>query len=245
MKLLTSTPEFQIWEYESGGRVHQLKKYHFIDVDGVDRGFLSKQSIKSRPTLFKGFDRLCIVCQKRFVSLAPNKVICSLTCQKQNCLLERCDFCQILIKGSKTGKCRKCFLQLQGRYRSPGVKVLNPDLFKATNAIRALLCASIKFKGFKKIAKTTTLLGCSIDCFKLHLESKFRGNMTWENHGSVWSFDHICPCSQALNEEELLKLQHYTNLQPLLKIENIQKSDSVTIESERLCKILLRRDWIY
>lgn len=46
--------------------------------------------------------------------------------------------------------------------------------------------------------------------------------MTWENYGKYngeleygWDIDHIIPLSSAKNEDDLLRLNHYTNLQPL------------------------------
>lgn len=74
----------------------------------------------------------------------------------------------------------------------------------------------------KKNNKTEIILGCSFEEFKLYLESKFEDWMNWENRGLYngefnygWDIDHIIPLSIAKSEEELIKLNHYTNLQPL------------------------------
>ena len=39
--------------------------------------------------------------------------------------------------------------------------------------------------------------------------------MTWENYGIYWEYDHIIQLATALNEDDLLRLNHYTNFQPL------------------------------
>lgn len=66
-------------------------------------------------------------------------------------------------------------------------------------------------------------IGCSIQELKNHLEKQFQPGMTWENYGK-WYIDHIIPLSSANNSvEQIYKLQHYTNLQPLWAIDNIKK----------------------
>jgi hypothetical protein len=50
--------------------------------------------------------------------------------------------------------------------------------------------------------------------------------MTWDNR-SEWHLDHIIPLSSAKTEEELYKLCHYTNLQPLWAVENMKKGNKI------------------
>ena len=96
------------------------------------------------------------------------------------------------------------------------------SLFKLTFNIRTLIRNSFYHNGYTKKSRTQEILGCSFEEFKLHLESNFESWMTWENRGLYngeldygWDIDHITPLSSATTEEELIKLNHYTNLQPL------------------------------
>jgi len=71
-------------------------------------------------------------------------------------------------------------------------------------------------------------LGCSIEDFKLYLESMFKSGMTWKNHGRTgWHIDHIKPLlAFDLNDpKELKKACHFKNMQPLWFAENIRKSN--------------------
>ena len=99
-------------------------------------------------------------------------------------------------------------------------------LFKLSHNIRNLINKSIKNKGFTKRSQTYKILGCTYEEFKIHLENQFTDGMTWENQGK-WHLDHIYPVSLAKNEEELIKLNHYTNFQPLWAEDNLKKSNKI------------------
>lgn len=78
-----------------------------------------------------------------------------------------------------------------------------------------------------KLGSAVKDLGCSIQDFKLYIESKWLPDMNWDNwsiHG--WHIDHIIPLNSfdLTNREKLLKAVHYTNLQPLWAKDNISKS---------------------
>lgn len=96
------------------------------------------------------------------------------------------------------------------------------DLFRLSFNVRTMIRRSFKIKGLKKNSKTVLILGCSILEFKKHIESLFEPWMNWNNYGLYngtlnygWDIDHIIGLRQVKTEEEIIKLNHYTNLQPL------------------------------
>jgi len=100
--------------------------------------------------------------------------------------------------------------------------IIKDDLYKLKNTIRRNISSSFKRNCYVKNSHTEDILGCSFSDFKLYLESKFKPWMTWENKGLYngelnygWDIDHIIPVSNAITVDELIKLNHYTNLQPL------------------------------
>ena len=99
-------------------------------------------------------------------------------------------------------------------------------LFKLKCNIRNLIGISIKRTGYSKTSKTYEILGCSYEEFKIHLENQFTEGMTWENQGK-WHMDHIYPVSLATDEEHLIKLNHYTNYQPLWAVDNLKKGNKI------------------
>lgn len=109
------------------------------------------------------------------------------------------------------------------RHSDPGFRVLH-NMRSAVN------------RGFRGVVKRSDLssaehtkyFGCTYGSIKLYLESKFREGMSWENYGVLWQIDHIVPLKAAMGKyENLLKLCHFKNLQPLLAEENQSKKDKM------------------
>ncbi len=97
-------------------------------------------------------------------------------------------------------------------------------LFKMISSIRNRISLSFSRNGYSKKSSTYEILGCSFIDFKLHLQNLFIEDMSWENQGK-WHLDHIIPISSAKSEDDVIKLNHYTNFQPLWAEDNIKKSN--------------------
>jgi hypothetical protein len=100
--------------------------------------------------------------------------------------------------------------------------------FKLLSGMRSRLVKYLKTLNITKRNKTFDIVGCSPYDLKEHLEKQFVSGMTWENR-SEWHIDHIIPLSSAKTEDELYRLCHYTNLQPLWADENIKKSNKIIV----------------
>lgn len=79
---------------------------------------------------------------------------------------------------------------------------------------------------FAKLASSSErynkVIGCSPVQLKKYIESLFKENMNWNNKGEVWQLDHILPYC-AFSKEESRYINHYLNLQPIYKEENLLK----------------------
>jgi len=95
-------------------------------------------------------------------------------------------------------------------------------LFRITNTFRARASCIFKSFGGKKPISTKKLLGAEIEVVKKYIEDKFQENMSWANYGE-WHIDHIIPLASAKTKDDLVKLFHYKNLQPLWAKDNLSK----------------------
>lgn len=81
---------------------------------------------------------------------------------------------------------------------------------------------SLRAKKWYKNTEFNKYIGCELSHFKKHIEKRFKKGMTWKNYGK-WEIDHIIPLSSAKTVEQMHKLCHYKNIQPLWKSENRKK----------------------
>ena len=112
---------------------------------------------------------------------------------------------------------------------SPIVSLINDDfnnLFYLKETLSHRVRCFLKTKNINKKNKTLEIVGCSPLELKLHLEKQFKDGMTWENR-NMWHIDHIIPLSSATNEDEIYRLCHYSNLQPLWIEENLKKGNKI------------------
>jgi len=100
--------------------------------------------------------------------------------------------------------------------------------YKLINTMRSRLNEYLKQRGYKKDRRTFNVIGCTPNELRSHIESQFVEGMSWENYShTTWHIDHIIPISSANNQEEIYKLSHYTNLQPLWAKDNYEKSNKI------------------
>ena len=116
------------------------------------------------------------------------------------------------------------------------LKMKNDKIYNFKHRIRALIRKSFIRRKITKNSHTTQILGCSIENFINHLinsyQKTYNEKWNWENIEKV-HIDHIVPLSTANNEEEIIKLCHYTNLQLLKEKDNLNKKDKLDWSLEK------------
>ena len=101
-------------------------------------------------------------------------------------------------------------------------------VFKLSHNLRSRISIILNKKKLVKKSKLLEVLGCTLPELKDHIQKQFISGMTWENHTlHGWHVDHIIPLVSAKTVEEVERLCHYTNLQPLWATENWKKGDKI------------------
>jgi Zn finger protein HypA/HybF involved in hydrogenase expression len=83
-------------------------------------------------------------------------------------------------------------------------------------------------QGGEKSASTIELVGTDWETLIKWIVSKFKPGMT-KNNCDLWDIDHIIPCKafDLSKPEQQKACFHYTNLQPLWRIENLKKGAKI------------------
>lgn len=97
----------------------------------------------------------------------------------------------------------------------------NPRL-TIVDSVRRLIQRAFQKRHIKKDARTAEIVGCTWDELASHIESKFAEGMNWDNR-SLWHVDHIVPLKSASTKEDIIRLNHWSNLQPLWIFDNLSK----------------------
>lgn len=100
-------------------------------------------------------------------------------------------------------------------------------VYATRRRVRTLVSMAFLKRGFKKGSTTEAILGCSWDELVTHIERQFLPGMTWENR-HLWHIDHIVALATAKTEADVIALNHFTNLRPLWKPDNLKKGAKQT-----------------
>lgn len=106
-------------------------------------------------------------------------------------------------------------------------KRINNQEFRLSEILRSKIHKMVK--GSETSYKD--LIGCDSSWFKKWIEFRFDEHMNWDNLGTYWQIDHILPISKFnhKNPNESKICFHWTNLQPLHKTENREKTNNIQL----------------
>jgi hypothetical protein len=129
-------------------------------------------------------------------------------------------------------KSQEWYQQNKGKIFQYNKSKLKNPINNLQHRMRCVIGQCVKrIKNNNKSKNTLQIIGLeSWDLFREHIEKQWECGMSWDNHGkgknnTTWHIDHITPISSATTEEEVYKLNHYTNLRPMWGSDNIRKSN--------------------
>lgn len=91
------------------------------------------------------------------------------------------------------------------------------SIYRMKDNYRRIVRMAFSKKNITKDTKSQEILGCDWETLSEYIESKFDTNMSWDNYGTYWEIDHLVPLSTAKTADDVMRLNHFTNLQPLEK----------------------------
>jgi hypothetical protein len=110
----------------------------------------------------------------------------------------------------------------------------NDIIYRTKCKARSMLGNSKKC-GYNKTSRTFEVIGINCEEFIIHMiKTGYKNYPEWftedfyNNNQHLFHFDHIIPLSSGNNQDEIEKLNHYTNIQILTVTDNLIKSDNLT-----------------
>ncbi len=102
--------------------------------------------------------------------------------------------------------------------------------FRLKHRLRSRIRGALRSNGARKAVKTMDLIGCSALELQQWIQGLFTAGMSWEGlMAGLIHIDHIKPCSSfdLTDPEQQKACFHYTNLQPLWRLDNLRKNDKL------------------
>lgn len=132
--------------------------------------------------------------------------------------------------------CPECRIKI--RTENKKKRIATNKLDKEKERIRKRIGASLNKEFYKSNSIAAKYLGVDKQTFMIHISSLFREGMSWERRNE-FEIDHTIPMSEAKTSEDIKKLWHYTNLQPLWGWENNLKSNRLDWREDEWAKELV------
>jgi hypothetical protein len=104
--------------------------------------------------------------------------------------------------------------------------IIDNTKYKISCDIRSLISHIFAKRGYNKNSKTEQILGISFEDLNIYLIDGCIKRYGYFDSTIQYHIDHIIPISSASSEEEILKLNHYSNLQLLTAEDNLKKGSN-------------------
>ncbi len=213
------------------------KKWYNKNKEKLSIYYKNKSKVKLE---LKNKLKKCQICNNNFYSIRNNKLFCSKECSNKQILKlnrirdntpKRILYFKNYNNTEKARETRKKYycskVGKETQRKKHKEYYYNDILFNLSHKTRIRIGQLLRKNNYSKDTKSIDCLGCSIIELKQHLENQFTLGMTWKNYGWGWHIDHIKPLSSASSKDELYKLFHYSNLQPLWARDNLIKSNKL------------------
>ena len=167
--------------------------------------------------------KVCPICGKEFVTSNSISLYCSDECKRTNNNIKGKEYRDNPLTRPK-------YKEAGRKYKKKRFKT---DIdYKLKKTIQISILNYLKKYGKQgKSLHTLEYLDYTIEDFRKHLESQFKPDMNWNNHGTLWHIDHIKPVASYKfvvdGEEDVDAIKQcwsLDNLRPLYKKENMSKS---------------------
>ena len=102
--------------------------------------------------------------------------------------------------------------------------------YRFRSSFVSLISGYLRKNGYKGGKKTWEVVGCDFETFLKYIENQFEEGMTLENYGhgeGCWNIDHIAPICTAKTDDDLERLNHYSNLRPMWASENYRRPKKI------------------